>query len=241
MLLCASPIKVKGKTMTNTVKSMSSRGIVLGVALLGAGAVIGISQPAFAQPRADVREERRDVKEARKEVRKERLDVRRSDTRAERHDEREDVRDAREDLREERQELRQERRDNGSWNGNRRDDHHRGYDYNRRYDYNRGYDYNRRDNYNRGYDYNRRNDYGRRSDNGRNDYNRRDFRTVEGIVSQDLRGKQFQLRTSNGQFMLVRIQGREPGRISRGDRVRVYGFFESGFFTASNVNVLRDR
>ncbi|HEX8237537.1 MAG TPA: hypothetical protein VF600_16385 [Abditibacteriaceae bacterium] len=225
--------------MTNTAKNMTSRGIMLGVALLGAGTLTGISQPASAQSRADVREERRDVKEARKEVRQERRDVRRSDTREERRNEREDVRDAREDLREERQELRQERRGNDRWNGNRR------YDYNRGYDHNRGYDYNGRNDSNRRYDYNGRNDYGRndygRNDYGRNDYSRRDFRTLEGIVTQDLRGNEFQLRTTNGQTILVHVRGGEPNHISRGDRVRVYGFLESGFFTASNISFVRNR
>jgi Ni/Co efflux regulator RcnB len=82
---------------------------------------------------------------------------------------------------------------------------------------------------------------GRYNDTRRYDYNRRDFRTIEGIVTPDFRGNEFNLRTSSGQNIMVRVRGGEPRRISRGDRVRVYGSLESGFFTADNISVLRDR
>jgi len=46
------------------------------------------------------------------------------------------------------------------------------------------------------------------------------------------------MRSSDGrEFRVVIDQGREPRRLSRGDRVRVNGYFTSGLFIAQNVNI----
>lgn len=87
-----------------------------------------------------------------------------------------------------------------------------------------------------------RRDYNGRYNYNRNGFNTRsDFRTVEGIVVNDLSGNGFLLRTGGGQQLRVQVPGGEPNRISRGDRVRVYGFFNNGAFRAQNLTVLRNR
>jgi hypothetical protein len=82
-------------------KNTKRQGIVLGVGVLSAVSMLGISGPTQAKDKNN----RKEVREARKEVKRERRDVRQANTREERRDEREDLRDARRDLREERSET----------------------------------------------------------------------------------------------------------------------------------------
>ncbi|HEX8235243.1 MAG TPA: hypothetical protein VF600_04750 [Abditibacteriaceae bacterium] len=221
--------------MTNTAKNMTSRGIVLGVGLLSAGSLIGISQPASAQSRAEVREERRDVKQARKEVRQERRDVAKADTRSERREEKQELRDAKQELRRERRDVRQERWENsGRWNNGRYNEPQRDVNGDGVYDHKDAYIIGQRREQ-RGA-FNRRYNYNRNSVVTRNGY-----RTEEGIVVDDLSGNAFLLRTIDGQQLRVQVPGGEPNRISRGDRVRVYGFFNNGAFRAQSLTILRNR
>jgi hypothetical protein len=251
--------------MMNIVKNSKSRGVVLGIGFLGTSALIGISQPASAQSRAEQREERRELKQARKEVRKEQRDVAKADTRRERRAEKQELHNAKQNLRSERRDGRQQRwENNGRWNSGRYNEPRRdvnrdgvydhkdayiigqrreGQGYNRRYnepqrDVNGDGIYDHKDAYIIG----QRRDYNGRYDYRRNGVNtRRDFRTEEGIVVNDLSGNAFVLRTLDGQQLRVQVPGGEPTRISRGDRVRVHGFFSNGAFRAQNLTILRNR
>jgi Sec-independent protein translocase protein TatA len=95
------------------MKTFNTRGILLGVALFGAGTVSGFGSSASAAPRdRDVREARKDVKEAKKEVREERKDLRQADSPREREEARRELRNAQGDLQREKRDLRNERQDN---------------------------------------------------------------------------------------------------------------------------------
>jgi membrane protein implicated in regulation of membrane protease activity/translation initiation factor IF-1 len=75
------------------------------------------------------------------------------------------------------------------------------------------------------------------SNNDRN----RESRTIEGVVANDLQGRDFVLRLNNGQRLQVRSDDREPMRLSEGDRVRVAGFFrrnQPNLFHAESVQIL---
>lgn len=87
------------------------------------------------------------------------------------------------------------------------------------------------DNNNRRYDTNNRYNTNRRSD----------YRTLDGTVTNDLRGNAFMLRADSGQLMRVQVQGNEPRRIDRGDRVRVSGFSNNNVFQAQSLTILRNR
>jgi hypothetical protein len=191
---------------------------LLGVGILSAG-LMGIAAPVLAddddrrEGRREVKQERKEAKKARKEVKEARKEVRKADTREERREAREDLREARKEYREERRDVRQERRENRREN---RNDNWR---------YNNGR-YNNRNNGN----YN----------NGRyNNYNR--FRTLEGVVTNDLSGNGFIMRTGNGYNVRVVVQGGEPNRLDERDRVRVYGTMNGNVFVARNLSILRDR
>ena len=65
--------------------------------------------------------------------------------------------------------------------------------------------------------------------------------TVEGIVVNDSAGREFNLRRTNGQRIRVVVNGREPKRLSVGDRVRVTGSFrrnDADVFRADTVQIL---
>ena len=66
-------------------------------------------------------------------------------------------------------------------------------------------------------------------------------RTLEGRVVNDTRGNDFTLRLSSGQIIRVVAVNGEARRISRGDRVRVYGIANGVNFRAQSVSILRNR
>jgi hypothetical protein len=196
------------------MKNIKRHEALLGVGLLSAVTVFGVAQPTLAKPDKEVKAARKDVKEARKELKQEKKDVAKADTRRERRQEYQDVKAARQNVQTQRQELKQERWENKS----------------------------NRNNTNRRYDYSRRNGYVPRNGYApRSDYTRRDFRTLDGVVTNDLRGRRFSLRTSAGRTTVVQLQGGEPNRLSRGDRIRVSGYFANGYFAATSLNILRNR
>jgi hypothetical protein len=90
-------------------------------------------------------------------------------------------------------------------------------------------------------------DYDR--DDRRYDNNNRNFRTLEGIVTDDNSGRDFTIRLRNGSSynsgnrVRVFAQDGEPSRLSEGDLVRVYGYFQNnntgGTFIARSVNIVR--
>jgi translation initiation factor IF-1 len=101
------------------------------------------------------------------------------------------------------------------------------------------------------------NKHGHGNNNRDNNYRNNDYRenrTYEGIVTNDLPGREFVLRLENGQRVQVRSEDREPRRLSSGDRVRVQGYFlrtgerdrnntrynESVIFRATDVQIIRN-
>lgn len=73
---------------------------------------------------------------------------------------------------------------------------------------------------------------------GNNNNNSR--RTLEGIVTQDLAGRNFTLRVDNREIQ-VRLNQEEPRRLSRGDKVRVEGYYTNNLFLATKLEILVDR
>jgi translation initiation factor IF-1 len=68
-------------------------------------------------------------------------------------------------------------------------------------------------------------------------------RTFEGVVTRDLSGNEFTMRAENGRVFRVRARGDEPRRLSRGDRVTVYGRFSDtreDLFVAESVRITRN-
>ena len=202
-------------------------GILAGIGLLGVSTLLSPSQPASAAPRrsvkaahSDVRKARRNVKVAARQVREERQDLNR----------------AQRNLRNARQNLQAEQRDVRRVQSTRRDNNRR-YSTNHRYRptyWKPTYRYSANDRrYRTNYRYN--------ADRRYYQNNRRDFRTLDGIVTNDLRGDAFALRANNGRHLRVVVRGNEPRRISRGDRVRVHGYSDNGIFRARSVNILRNR
>ncbi|HEX8235742.1 MAG TPA: hypothetical protein VF600_07275 [Abditibacteriaceae bacterium] len=197
------------------MRNTKRQGMLLGAGLLGVSA-FGIAQPVLAQSRADVRAERRDVKEARKEVKQERKDVRKADTRGELRQESRQLTAAQLKLQRQREQLRREQQQRLQQQQLRQ-----------------GY---------RPPVYSNRPGYSNRpAFQNRPIYQNRDLRTVEGIVVSDLSGNAFLLRTINGQQLRVQVPGGEPRRISRGDRVRVYGTLFNGALRAESLTLVRDR
>ena len=96
---------------------------------------------------------------------------------------------------------------------------------------------------------NKDNDNNRRS--GRNnDTNRREFRTLEGVVTNDGSGNTFTIRTNNSQRILVELDENEPRGLNKGDTVRVSGYFrdrdsndrrDNNVFHANSVTILNNR
>jgi hypothetical protein len=105
-----------------------------------------------------------------------------------------------------------------------------------RYNHDRYY----RDDYNRDrYDRDR---YERdRYERDRYDRDRDERRTISGVVTRDLSGDQFEMRSDSGRYFRVDARGDEPRHLSRGDRVNVYGRFDNGRFIAQDVRITRNR
>jgi len=65
--------------------------------------------------------------------------------------------------------------------------------------------------------------------------------SLTGVVTRDLAGKSFELRTDNGRTVRVNLgRYQEPRSLDRGDRVRVIGQYEGNFFRATDIEFLRD-
>lgn len=183
------------------------------------GVAFASALPASAKSnRDDVKDARRDVKEARKDVREDAKDLRRADTPGQRREAREDLRDSQRDLRSSQRDLREERRESGRPNSG----------------YRPGTSYRPGTVYRPGYG------SGYRPSTNRPVY-QNTFRTLDGIVTSDLRGNDFVVRLNNGQTVRVVAVRGESRRISRGDRVRVSGRFTGSSFQASSVNITRNR
>jgi exonuclease VII large subunit len=198
---------------------------LLGAGLLGI-TTLGITLPTEAQSRADIRKERQDVRQAREKLQEQRRDVRKADTARERREEQAALAKKQQKLQQQQAQL--QRAQQRRLQQQRRDVNRDGV-----YDHKDAYVIGQRreaQSYNGRYDYRR---------NGVN--TRRDFRTQEGTVVNNLGGDAFVLRTVNGQQLRVQVPGGELKRISRGDRVRVYGFFSNGTFRAENLTILRNR
>src|SRR5687767_7659173 len=55
--------------------------------------------------------------------------------------------------------------------------------------------------------------------------------TLTGVVTQDLLGREFRMRTSNGaDVRVIFAAGQEPRALSVGDRIRISGRRTSGLF-----------
>jgi uncharacterized protein YdeI (BOF family) len=65
--------------------------------------------------------------------------------------------------------------------------------------------------------------------------------THTGVVTRDLAGDYFELRTDSNRTIRVNVgRNEEPRRLGRGDRVRVSGQTWNGVFYARNIQFLRD-
>lgn len=73
---------------------------------------------------------------------------------------------------------------------------------------------------------------------GRDGYGQRV--TLSGIVTRDLKGDYFELRSDNGQVFRVLARNGEPTRLTTNDRVQLNGYFDNNVFVADNINFLRD-
>jgi len=77
--------------------------------------------------------------------------------------------------------------------------------------------------------------------NGNNGSNDNWRNSITGVVTRDLAGKSFELRTDNGRTVRVNLgRYQEPRSLDRGDRVRVIGQYEGNFFRATDIEFLRD-
>jgi membrane protein implicated in regulation of membrane protease activity len=77
--------------------------------------------------------------------------------------------------------------------------------------------------------------------NARND---RDYRTLTGVVVNDVRGRDFVIRANSGERINVRSDEREPRRLSEGDEVRISGYFlrnRRDTFFATDVQILSNQ
>jgi len=84
-----------------------------------------------------------------------------------------------------------------------------------------------------------------RDEYGEDDWYRRDVnteRTVSGVVTRDLGGNAFELRTDDGRLVTVRARNGEPARLTRGDRVVVQGRFNTNRneFVSDSVRITRN-
>jgi hypothetical protein len=66
------------------------------------------------------------------------------------------------------------------------------------------------------------------------------FQSVTGVVTNDLDGNDFILRTAGGNLRVM-MQSGEPGSLNQGDRVQVSGYYQNGTFQAQNLSFLRNR
>lgn len=205
------------------MKNIKKHGILLGAGLLSATTLISFTSPASAQPRQrrDVREAQKDLQEARRDVRRERQDVRQADTKRERQEAKAELRDAKRDLKDEKRDLRREQQQVRP-----------GTTYRPGYNVRPGNVYRPGTVYRPGY--NNRPVYGRPG--AANAY-----RTLQGVVTDDTSGDDFNIRTTNGQIVRVFVPSGEPGAISRGDVVRVYGYYSNGAFQAASTTIVRNR
>lgn len=62
-----------------------------------------------------------------------------------------------------------------------------------------------------------------------------------GVVTRNFYGRQFQLRADDGNLYLVQTQNAKPVRLSRGDRVQVWGRNDGEVFNARSVTILQNR
>jgi len=219
------------------MRKTRSRGIVMGLGLLGIGALVGLAQPVSAAPRARVKQERKDVKAARKNVEEERKDLRKADTRPERREERRELTAAERRLQNEKQDLQraqlrraqlqkeQARREQLRREQLRREQLRR--EQLRREQLQRQRQSVQNRNYRPGYQ-------------SRSNYQNRNYRTLEGRIVDDLKGDSFVLRRDNGERVRVYLNN-EPDRLDPGDRVRVNGYFSNGIFRARSFDILRNR
>jgi flagellar biosynthesis GTPase FlhF len=227
--------------MKSNIKNIKKHGILLGAGLLGFGTVLGVVQPTLAQTRADIREERKDVKQARKTVQAERKDVRKADTPQERRQETRQLTAAQLKLQREQQQLQRQRQQQQSqqqrlqqqrlqqqrWHQQRLQQ--------QRLQQQRVQQQRLRQGYRQPV-YQNRPAY-----RNSGSYQKRDFKTIEGVVTNDLAGNAFILRKDNGTNQRVQLRFGEPRRLSRGDRVRLYGFAEGDIFRAQNVTITKNR
>jgi len=91
--------------------------------------------------------------------------------------------------------------------------------------------------------------FGRDRDRDDDDYgddwsrtNRSTDTTVYGVVTRDLGGNTFEVRTDDGRLVTVRARNGEPNRLTRGDRVVAQGRFnpERNVFVAETVRITRN-
>jgi len=69
----------------------------------------------------------------------------------------------------------------------------------------------------------------------------RRMETMSGIVTQDLKGREFRMRNNAGrEFRVIIDAGREPRALSRNDRVSVKGYFSSGLFIANSLTMVNN-
>jgi translation initiation factor IF-1 len=76
---------------------------------------------------------------------------------------------------------------------------------------------------------------------GRGNGSHQEQTTLNGRVSRDYSGRNFEVRTDSGRSVTVRSERGEPVRLSRGDRVELFGHFDKGIFVARDVDILRNR
>jgi hypothetical protein len=78
----------------------------------------------------------------------------------------------------------------------------------------------------------------------RDKWENRDYRTLSGVVVDDVKGRDFVIRTNNGDRVRVRLDEREPRRLSAGDEVRVSGHYDRSdrdTFHADRVEIVDNR
>jgi len=69
--------------------------------------------------------------------------------------------------------------------------------------------------------------------------NNNDYVTLTGVVTRDVRGSQFLFRGDDGRNYIADIdRGREPGRLSVGDRVEVRGRLDNALVQNATVRIL---
>ena len=183
--------------------------------LLGIGLMSAIQSVGFS-PSASAAP-RRDVKDARRDVKEARKEVRQERKDLRRADTPGERRDARQEVRDAKRDLRDERRDLRDERRENRPGYRPGTVVRPGYGYRPG-------------------------TVGRPGYTQgNNFRTLEGTVTNDLDGNDFNIRTYNGQIVRVLMPNGEPGSLSRGDLVRVSGTYSGNTFNARTATILNNR